>query len=57
MPGQNGSSVAPAVTVLGSSMNFGQNGSIYVTAIPGNGSDFATATQGHETPINSQVKT
>ena len=44
MPGQNGSSVAPSVTVLGSSMNSGQNGSIYVTAIPGNGNNFATAT-------------
>ena len=25
-PGQNGSSVAPSVTILGSSMNSGQNG-------------------------------
>ena len=41
------------MTVLGSSMNSGQNGSILVTAIPGNGSNFATATSGHETPINS----
>ena len=40
--GQNGSSVAPSVTILGSSMNSGQNGSIFVTAIPGNGSNFAT---------------
>ena len=50
MPDQNGSSVAPSVTILGSSMNSGQNGSIFVTAIPGNGSNFAASTPGHETP-------
>ena len=51
MPGQNGSSVAPSVTILGSSMNSGQNGSILVTTISNNGSDFATATPAHETPM------
>ena len=34
-------------------MNSGQNGSILVTAIPGNGSNFATEKSGHETPKNS----
>ena len=51
-PGQNGSSVAPSMTIPGSSMNSDQNRSIFVTAIPGNGSNFATALPGHETPLN-----
>ena len=50
-PGQNRSSVAPSVTILGSSMNSGDNGSILVTAIPGNGSNFAASTPAHETPM------
>ena len=51
MPSQNGSSVAPSVTVL-SSMNSGQNGSIFVTAMPGSGSSFAASTPAHETLMN-----